>query len=56
MGRTDAYHGACIDILNEEFIPAMGCTEPIAIAPAAAPARVFRCLAVPCHSWSDVAK
>ena len=30
---------ACLDILHEELIPAMGCTEPIAIAYAAAKAR-----------------
>ena len=39
MKKTDARYKAYIDILNEELIPAMGCTEPIAIAYAAAKAR-----------------
>ena len=39
MEQTDKRYQAYIDILNEELIPAMGCTEPIAIAYAAARAR-----------------
>lgn len=36
MDRTDNRYCQYIDILNEELVPAMGCTEPIAIAYAAA--------------------
>lgn len=39
MDQTDNRYQAYIDILNEELVPAMGCTEPIAIAYAAARAR-----------------
>lgn len=39
MERTDERYGAYVSILNEELIAAMGCTEPIAIALAAAQAR-----------------
>lgn len=39
MLSTDARYRAYIDILKEELVPAMGCTEPIAIAFAAAKAR-----------------
>ncbi|HIS39514.1 MAG TPA: serine dehydratase subunit alpha family protein [Candidatus Aphodovivens avistercoris] len=39
MDKSDACYGAYIAILEEELIPAMGCTEPIAIALAAARAR-----------------
>lgn len=39
MEKTDERYGAYIAILEEELIPAMGCTEPIAIALAAARAR-----------------
>ena len=39
MKSTDKRHQAYLDILKEELIPAMGCTEPIAIAYAAARAR-----------------
>lgn len=39
MDKTDSRYGAYIAVLEEELIPAMGCTEPIAIALAAARAR-----------------
>ena len=39
MEKTDKRYQAYIDILREELIPAMGCTEPIAVAYAAAAAR-----------------
>ncbi len=39
MEVTDNRYQAYLNILNEELIPAMGCTEPIAIAYAAARAR-----------------
>ncbi|MCD6582144.1 MAG: serine dehydratase subunit alpha family protein [Desulfuromusa sp.] len=39
MKSTDKRYQAYLDILKEELIPAMGCTEPIAIAYAAARAR-----------------
>ena len=39
MLPTDARYRAYIDILKEELVPAMGCTEPIAIAFASAKAR-----------------
>ncbi len=39
MKTTDKRYQAYIDILKEELVPAMGCTEPIAIAYAAARAR-----------------
>jgi len=39
MDKNDKRYKAYLDILNEELIPAMGCTEPIAIAYAAAKAR-----------------
>lgn len=39
MNREDSRYQAYLDILNEELVPAMGCTEPIAIAYAAARAR-----------------
>ena len=38
MDRTDSRYMAYIRILEEELLPAMGCTEPIAIAYAAAKA------------------
>ena len=45
MEKTDERYGAYIAILKEELIPAMGCTEPIALAYAAAKARaVLGCL------------
>jgi L-cysteine desulfidase len=39
MKKTDKRYRAYLDILKEELLPAMGCTEPIAIAYAAAKAR-----------------
>ena len=39
MERTGKTYQAYVQILKEELIPAMGCTEPIAIAYAAAKAR-----------------
>ncbi len=39
MKRNDELYQTYIDILEEELIPAMGCTEPIAIAYASAKAR-----------------
>ena len=39
MERTSSIYQAYVQILKEELIPAMGCTEPIAIAYAAAKAR-----------------
>lgn len=39
MEKNSKLYGAYVQILKEELIPAMGCTEPIAIAYAAAKAR-----------------
>ena len=39
MERTDHLYSTFIQILREELVPAMGCTEPIAIAYGAAKAR-----------------
>ena len=39
MERSDPRYQAYVEILKEELIPAMGCTEPIALAYAAARAR-----------------
>ena len=39
MERTDKRYTTYLQILQEELVPAMGCTEPIAIAYAAAKAR-----------------
>ena len=45
MERSDIKYQSYIQILKEELIPAMGCTEPIALAYAAAKAReVLGCL------------
>lgn len=39
MNKTDPRYQAYVHILEEELLPAMGCTEPIAVAYAAALAR-----------------
>ena len=39
MDRSDARYAMYVRVLREELVPAMGCTEPIAIAYAAAKAR-----------------
>lgn len=39
MEKNDTRYGAYVAILKEELLPAMGCTEPIAVAYAAAVAR-----------------
>jgi L-cysteine desulfidase len=39
MNRTDKEYMNYVSILNEELLPAMGCTEPVAVAYAAAKAR-----------------
>ena len=39
MQRTDERYQAYVQILREELKPAMGCTEPIAVAYACAVAR-----------------
>ena len=39
MKKEDVKYGAYLQILKEELVPAMGCTEPIALAYAAAKAR-----------------
>ena len=39
MKVGDKIYGQYLQILREELIPAMGCTEPIAMAYAAAKAR-----------------
>ena len=45
MEKTDQKYNAYIQILKEELVPAMGCTEPIALAYAAAKAReVLGCI------------
>ena len=36
MQKTDTLYTAYVEVLKEELLPAMGCTEPIAIAYAAA--------------------
>ena len=39
MEKTNVKYGAYVQILKEELLPAMGCTEPIAVAYCAAMAR-----------------
>ncbi|MGN0479039.1 MAG: serine dehydratase subunit alpha family protein [Hominenteromicrobium sp.] len=39
MQQNDQIYKTCVQVLKEELLPAMGCTEPIAIAYAAAVAR-----------------
>ncbi len=39
MQKTDANYEKCLKVLKEELLPAMGCTEPIAISYCAAVAR-----------------
>ena len=39
MEKQDCKYQAYLEILREELIPAMGCTEPIALAYGAAIAR-----------------
>ena len=39
MRRSDIQYQDCVKILKEELLPAMGCTEPIAVAYCAAVAR-----------------
>lgn len=39
MHPSDPVYSTCVQVLKEELLPAMGCTEPIAIAYAAAVAR-----------------
>ena len=40
MEKRDAKYAAYVQTLKEELVPAMGCTEPIALAYGAARARV----------------
>lgn len=49
MNRNDREYKNYVSILNEELLPAMGCTEPVAVAYAAAKAReVLGCLPERC--------
>ena len=50
MERTGTVYQAYVQILKEELVPAMGCTEPIALAYCAAKAReVLGCLPDRCQ-------
>lgn len=52
MKRSDKEYKNYVSILNEELLPAMGCTEPVAIAYAAAKAReVLGCIPERCHLY-----
>ena len=54
MEKTNVKYGAYVQILKEELLPAMGCTEPIALAYAAATARkVLGGTAGPCCGRSQ---
>ena len=49
MERTGIQYSTYVQILKEELVPAMGCTEPIALAYCAAKAReVLGCLPERC--------
>lgn len=41
MNKTDKLYKAYVNILKEELVPAMGCTEPIAVAYCAATAKKY---------------
>ena len=52
MKRSDKEYKNYVSILNEELLPAMGCTEPVAVAYAAAKAReVLGCIPECCHLY-----
>ena len=54
MQKTDPRYTAYADILKKHLRPAMGCTEPIAIAYAAAVARkALGCLPEKVHVWTS---
>lgn len=54
MKKTDAIYQKYVDILKRELIPAMGCTEPIALAYAAAKARqTLGCLPERVQVWAS---
>ena len=55
MKKTEQKYQAFVQILKEELIPAMGCTEPIALAYAAAKAReVLGCIPERVHLESKI--
>ena len=57
MTKEDIKYQAYIQILKEELIPAMGCTEPIALAYAAAKAReVLGCIPERVHIGASIIK
>ena len=52
MKRSDKEYKNYVSILNEELLPAMGCTEPVAVAYATAKAReVLGCIPERCHLY-----
>ena len=54
MQKTDPRYSAYAAILKKHLRPAMGCTEPIAIAYAAAVARkALGCLPEKAHVWTS---